>query len=243
MAVNGELLVYPGQELTPQDFAIMMERISVIQSGILSGCTITFSETTSNTLNVAAGYVFIKGRLVKVLEGTLDTSSLSKSAASWFVYAEIHLGGDLTIIEEPVSIYVSDTTPRNADTENFNANNEGYATAILATINPSTNVVSQVTTPEIGTVTTFLLKADQWGTEGSGSYNATVIKLYDPRFTEDAHIDLIPHVVGYEYWYLRTLQAANIYPFSIGDGVLTLACYGIVPDVDLEIGIIFRGAL
>ena len=248
MAVNGELLVYPGQELTPQDFAIMMERISVIQSGILSGCTIAFSETASNTLNVAAGYVFIKGRLVKVNEGTLDTSSLSASATSWFVYAELHLNGEL-IVEEPVSVYASDTTQRNADTENFNVNNSGYATAVLATINPTSKEIKQITTPEIGVEEFFTLTANGWETityPGVGveqNIKCLVYNLADPRFTNDAHIELVPAAIQFNYPYLRALQTANLQVFSMEGGVLKIGCYGQKPTIDLEIGIIFRGNL
>lgn len=241
MAVNGELLVYPGQELTPQDFAIMMERISVIRSGILSGCTIAFSETESNQLNVEGGYVFVKGRLLKVEAGTLDTSNLSASAASWFVYAKVHLAE-----VEPadiVTIFVTETAATDEGDLNSDAGGTAYAT--LATIKVSDKTVHQSFTPEIGAVESVLLEASKWvaETETATGNKMNTYKLYDPRFSTSAHIEIVPRTIGYDYGYLKTLQLANIHPFSISEGVLTLGSYGVKPAVDLEIGIIFRGNL
>ena len=237
MAVNGELLVYPGQELTPQDFAIMMERISVIRSGILSGCTITFSETEENTLNVAEGYVFVRGRLVKVNAGTLDTSSLSSSVTTWYVYARLHLseveGGDLC------TVYVTDTAASDATSE-FNENDSGIAYATLATITVSGKQIKQVTTPEIGTVESFMLNSSGWSSTGDG---LPIYTLSDPRFNSSVHLEIVPRIVGNDYAYLRVLQTANLQVYSIGEGTLVLASYGFQPTVNLELGMIFRGAL
>jgi hypothetical protein len=239
MAVNGELLVYPGQELTPQDFAIMMERISVIRSGILSGCTITFSETESNTLNVAEGYAFVRGRLVKVNAGTLDTSNLSTSATSWFVYVRLHINPDVPPVDI-CTVYATDTEPTDA-TETFNEGGDGIAYATLATIKVSDRSITQFTTPEIGTITPFLLERTGWGYNISSA--VYTIQLEHPAFSPNVHMDIVPRNVGANVAYIETLQRANIHVYSISDGVLVLGCYGTVPTVDLEIGIIFRGAL
>jgi hypothetical protein len=244
MAVNGELLVYPGQELTPQDFAMMMERISVIRSGILNGCEVTFEENESgektSILNIEKGYVFVRGRLIKVNKGTLDTSSLSATASSWFVYARVHLNDIEPSPEDLCTIFVTDSVPTD-ETESFNEENTGVAYATIATIKVSDKTINQTFMPEIGTVKSFLLKASDWAGATSGGYELPIITLSDPNFAENSHIDIIPRTIGYDYWYLRTLQAANIMPFSISNGELKLAAYGVTPTSDIEIGIVFKG--
>lgn len=240
MAVNGNLLVYPGQELTPQDFAIMMERISVIRSGIISGCEVSFDENEPSILNVKEGYVFIRGRLVRINIGTLDTSTLSTTAESWFVYARLHLDNAQPEIEDLCTVFVTDSVPTDA-TESFNESNTGIAYATLATIKVSDKTITQNLTPEIGAVKTFILRANDWVEETSGSYKLMTTTLYDPGFDVNANIEIVPRTVGYDYWYLRTLQIANIAPFSMTAGELKLAAYGFAPEDDVEIGIVFRG--
>ena len=244
MAVNGEILVYPGQELTPQDFAIMMERISVIGSGIVKGCTVAFSETASNTINVGEGYVLVRGRLARIETGTLSTSSLSASAEKWYVYARVHL--EEIEPADLFTVYITDTEQSDA-TATFNETNQGIAYATLAIIDVASGTVYQLPPTEIGESQSVILQAANWSdetvtTESMGSYTVPVYTINDSRFTDHMHIDLVPRAVGGDYGYLYALQAANIQEFSMANGELKLGCYGTLPTVDLEIGIIFRGA-
>jgi hypothetical protein len=243
MAVNGELLVYPGQELTPQDFAMMMERISVIKSGILSGCEVTFEENESgektSILNVGKGYVFVRGRLVSIRNGTLDTSSLSSTAESWFVYARLHIDDAQSSIEDLCTVFVTDTAPTDA-TESFNEENTGIAYATLATIKVSDKSIKQSTTPYIVSTESVTLFANNWTDSRTDIPKYT---LADPRFSSGTYIELVPKTIGQDYEYIKSLQTANLQIYSVSDGELVLGCYGWKPTIDLEIGIIFRGVV
>lgn len=73
--LNAEMKIYPGKEMLALDMAEVLET-SVINSGIIQGCGITFS---GGALTLAPGRILIRGRLGYFTGGQIPTTDISAS--------------------------------------------------------------------------------------------------------------------------------------------------------------------
>ena len=73
--LNAEMKIYPGKEMLALDMAEVLET-SVINSGIIQGCGITYS---GGTLTLDPGRILIRGRLGYFSGGQIPTTGISAS--------------------------------------------------------------------------------------------------------------------------------------------------------------------
>lgn len=73
--LNAEMKIYPGKEMLALDMAEVLET-SVISSGIIQGCGITYS---GGTLTLDPGRILIRGRLGYFTGGQIPTTGISAS--------------------------------------------------------------------------------------------------------------------------------------------------------------------
>ncbi len=228
MAVGCELLTYPGHNFTPQDFSIMLDRVSIIKTGIIRGCRVSIAEGTTNTLNVSDGWVAVRGRLVKIQNGSISFQLPATGSVTYYLLVKV----DLANTAAPVSVYITDTLPSD-ETDDFNVNNS-VAYCLLASIVTDPLEVKQIVNPDYGTTIHTVLEASKWA-EG-------VYKLESNMFTATSNQDVIPEV-SIDPVELEALQLANIQDVGQGAGYINLKAYGEVPAIDIHIRVLFRGLL
>ena len=225
---NGTIKTYPGRVLTAQEFAIMMDRMSIIHSGIIEGCVIAYS---NSTFSISSGWVGVRGRLVRIEQSTfqIPTSGTSK----WKVVVKFNLGEST----EPSSIYCYEYDTTLTDTVNFNTDNNGIAYCILGEIDltdASNPVITQNVCPERGTMVTYTLTAGNW------DYSSKTYTITSPLVTATSYQRLLPGIDITETQ-LRSLQEANIQDGGQTTGSLTIKAFGNVPLVDIPIRIVYLG--
>ena len=228
MAVGCELLTYPGHNFTPQDFSIMLDRVSIIKTGIVKGCNVSIAEGTTNTLNVVEGWVAVRGRLVKVQNGTISFQLPASGSATYYLLLKVNLSNTAF----PATVYITDTMPSD-ETEDFNLNN-GNAYCVLATVITDPLQVTQILNPDYGTLVHTALLASGWA---NGIY-----RLESNLFTATSNQDIIPEV-NIDPTELEAMQGANIQDAGQGAGYIDLKAYGDVPSIDIHIRILFRGLI
>lgn len=139
MAVTAYNTVYDDHDFLPQDLALMLEALSPTASGILYGCSVTLSGTS--TLNVATGWAVIHGRIIKVTAGT-ETVTLPTSGT---VQGQIYIKLDLSNSTTPSEVIVeTGTLTTLTDDDNVNVVS-GTAYLQLATFSVSSSTVSNLT--------------------------------------------------------------------------------------------------
>lgn len=231
MAVATSLLTYPEATFTPQDFSIMLDRVSVIKTGILYGCTVEQVELTNNTIKVSAGWVTVRGRLVKLEEGTISFALPQTGTVTKYVIVGVNLENTMA----PSSCDIYDAKPTD-ETDDFNFEN-GKAYCVLATIEADTTGITNVSAspvPERGTEFAYTIAASGWnGTAKTYSINNELI-------TATSDQELMP-AIGITDTQLKALQKANIQDGGQSAGTLTLKAYGTVPTVDIPIRIKYLG--
>lgn len=139
MAVTANLKVYGGATMTAQDFALTMEQLTPSASGLVYGCAVSLSGTT--TLNVAAGWAIVHGRIVQILAGS-ETITLPSSGTQ---RGQLYIKVDLSNTTTPCTVEheTASTLTTLTDTDDFNVNS-GTAYLQLATFDVSTSTVSNV---------------------------------------------------------------------------------------------------
>ena len=134
------LTTYSGQQMTPQDFAILIDHLSGSASKLkLYGCSVSGS---GSTLTVSDGWLLIKGRLCKVTSTSISVTL----PASGSLYATCYAVVDLANTTAPATLTYSTSTsayPSFADTTNFNVVS-GKAYQTLARFRVSTSGISGV---------------------------------------------------------------------------------------------------
>lgn len=227
MAVSSTLLTYPGASFTPQDFAIMLERVSIVKTGIMYGCNVTALGT--NSVSVAEGWVAVRGRLVKVETGSLNFALPSSGSATYYVLVKI----DLANSDSPSSVYISNALPDD-ESEDFNFNQYGIAYFCLATITTDPLTITQILKPEVGTEVNYTLEASSWlPTQKNYVIRSELI-------TSTSDQEIIP-AIGITDTQLKAFQKANIQDAGQTAGSLTIKAYGTVPTVDIPIRIKYKG--
>lgn len=227
MEVGSTLLTFPDANFTPQDFSIMLERISAIKTGILHGCVVTPLGT--NSVSVAEGWVAVRGRLVKVEEGSLTFALPATGSMTYYVLLKV----DLANTDAPSSVYIADALPQD-ESEDFNYDQNGIAYCLMATIVTDPLTITQVLNPEVGTEVNYTLLASGWDA-GAKTYivNSELI-------TGTSDQEFLP-AVDITSAQLKALQKANIQDAGQTAGSATLKAFGSVPSVDIPIRIKYRG--
>lgn len=89
-AINLDLKVYPGAQMTAQDFAEMFEwGLSLPAAGtVLYGCAVSKASDTS--ISISGGYICHKGRLIKVTAGSATVPDLAAST-TYQVYVKTNI--------------------------------------------------------------------------------------------------------------------------------------------------------
>ena len=231
MAVATSLLTYPEATFTPQDFSIMLDRVSVIKTGILYGCQVEQVELTNNTVKVPEGWVTVRGRLVKVEEGTLSFALPASGEVTKYVLIAVDLSNTTTPVVCDIYTEVPDD-----ETADFNFEN-GCAYCVLATIVASPTGITTLTpapVPESGTEFSYTLAAASWDTTNK------TYAVSNPLITATSDQEYLP-AIGITDDQLRALQKANIQDAGQEAGTATLKAYGTVPTIDIPIRIKYRG--
>lgn len=234
MAVQALLKVYPNAELSHQDFAIMMERMAIMKTGILSGCRVDYTVTTPTMVGVNAGWVIVKGRLVKVGTGTISFTPTYISGATptrIYVYIVVNLAtGTATVRAD------DQYDPADYEEEDFNYSGVGMAACVIATFmnNDISGTMEQELYKKVGTAQDVTLSASGWdSTYKTYTINSSLV-------TSESYQRIVPGVNITESE-LKSLQAANIQDGGQNNGSLTLKAFGTVPVIDIPVRIIYLG--
>lgn len=191
MAVSAELKVYPAAEITAQDFAIMMEHITPDISGVLYGCGVTIQD--SNTIHVNAGWALVRGRLVKINEGTLDVTLPSSGSGTRYVILTVNLDNNTS----PTSVSIMDSVP--SDTTNFNVVS-GSAYLELASFTVSSTRASSMKT------------ATAMHVVSNKTYHTTVSFKYGPNKSGGCTINLYRYqrLVYCRFQYVGDVKGSDV---------------------------------
>lgn len=238
MAVSCELLTYPDHTFTPQDFSIMLERVSMVKTGIMSGCEVAAVIGSTNQVSVSAGWVAVRGRLVKLESGTLSFTLPQTGTATRYVLVTVNLENT----SSPATVTVENSMPSD-ETTYFNEQN-GKAYCVLATIDTSTLNITQITRPEFGTRidTVIPVSNGQYGSGWTSVNNAIVNDLTVQGVTADTNQDIVPSYSITEEQ-LEAMQEANIVCVGQSANTIRLRAFGDTPSIDLPVTVILRGQI
>lgn len=228
MAVGSDLLTYPGHTVTPQDFSIMLERATVIKTGILHGAAVT--KNSSNTVNVSEGWVAVRGRLVKVETGTLEFVLPASGEVTYYALVKV----DLANTEAPAVVYISNGLPED-ESADFNYSN-GVAYCQLAKIVATSLDCTVEQKGELQPRDEFptVLYANLW------NQNEKTYTVSNNLITTTSDQEFLP-AIGITDDQLKALQAANIQDAGQNTGVAYIKAYGKVPSIDIPIRIKYYG--
>jgi len=232
MAVQALLKVYPNAELTHQDFAIMMERMAIMKTGILSGCKVQNEAMVADGVSILDGWIVVKGRLVKINAGVQNFTPVYQSGSTpvkIFVYVEVNLSTGAATVKAD-----DQYDPENYD-DDFNVTNTGVASCVIATfMNNNKAVIEQELYKKVGTSQDVTLTASNWNATNK-TYTIT-----SSLITSDSYQRIVPGLNITEAQ-LKVLQLANIQDGGQGNGSLTLKAFGPVPAIDIPIRVIYLG--
>lgn len=166
MAVNATLQVYPGAYMSEQGFAILVDGLSAVKSGILTGCTVTVSGTT---LTVAPGWCSVRGRLVQVSGGSVSAAYASSGTKTQYLLLKVAVYGS-GANDGKVSVFVSDNY--SSDGADFNRSG-GSAYLALATLTVTTNSITVASQQYLHTANLIENKVDKVAGKGLSSNDFT----------------------------------------------------------------------
>ena len=136
MAVNTEVVIYPGKRTESKEFALLMEKITTQASGILYGCAVSLQNGV--TIDVTAGWCVIRGRLIRVDAGSMTVELPQSGTVTYNLVLKIELSNTAN----PTTTYFTTETP--SDSSDFNMS-DGNAYLILGTVTASTTEIIEVT--------------------------------------------------------------------------------------------------
>ena len=228
MAVGSDLLTYPEHSLSPQDFSIMLERATIIKTGILYGTSTT--KASSNTVNVSDGWVAVRGRLVKIESGSLTFSLPASGEVIYYALVKV----DLSNTDLPCTVYISNGMPSD-ETPDFNySNGVAYCQLAKITATPLDCTVEAMGIINIGNESSYTLLAANWDA------STKIYTISDALITANSDQEYLP-AIGITDTQLKALQKANIQDAGQSTGTATLKAYGSVPSIDIPIRIKYRG--
>lgn len=232
MAVQALLKVYPNAELTHQDFAIMMERMAIMKTGILSGCRVQNEAMVADGVAILDGWIVVKGRLVKISGGVQNFTPVYQSGntpVKIFVYVEVNLSTGAATVKAD-----DQYDPENYD-DDFNVTNTGVASCVIATfMNNDKTVIEQELYKKVGTAQDVTLTASNWNA------NNKTYTITSSLITSDSYQRIAPGLNITEDQ-LKSLQLANIQDGGQGNGSLTLKAFGAIPTIDIPIRVVYLG--
>lgn len=162
--------VYPDKEMTAQDFALLIEKMSVAKCRILQGCAITVS---SNLLHVAAGWMLLYGRILRVTAGNVSLdSSTSGTNGTKYLLAEINIPNSTL----PARIYISNKDAKgndNVNVEEATSDGQGIAQWRLASFNWNGSTITNLKVAAVAQEETDIIS--QY-TSGATSWNSGTVK-------------------------------------------------------------------
>lgn len=133
--------VCPYVEITAQDFALMIERMSIDKRRVLYGCDVTLA--SSNTaLHISPGWILLYGRLIRVLEGTIDVAPIATSLGTITRYLIVEVNPYNT--SQMAKIFVSNKAPDTQNEINANQREDGYGQMALCTFRQSAATLSNL---------------------------------------------------------------------------------------------------
>lgn len=240
--IDPGITVYPGKRLTAQDFALSMETLGVIKSGIIHGMTLSGTNTT--TLKVGPGRVLIRGRLVEHTPAnsaayTELTLPASNGTFNLYLKADLDSGA--------ATLYLTTNTEADENVT-FNEDNTGVAYLLLGVIVAANSTISGITVTEDASVTvmrTVTIAASSWTDASTASPIGTLqgpwYKVMDSRVTVNTIQEILPPAnVSKEM--NRVIQLADIHDGGQAAGALYLVCYGVKPATDISLRVLFRGS-
>ena len=228
MAVGSDLLTYPGHTLTPQDFSIMLERATVIKTGILHGAAVT--KSSSNVVNVTEGWVAVRGRLVKVEAGTLEFVLPASGSVDYYALVKVNLENT----DAPAVVYISNGMPADESADFNYSDGIAYCPLAKITATPLDCTVEAMGELDVGDEVAYTLLASGW----DASTKTCVVTSALITATSDQ--EFLP-AIGITDDQLKALQKSNIQDAGQSTGTATLKAYGTVPSIDIPIRIKYRG--
>ena len=136
-AINAEVKVYAGHELTAQDFAILMEYLTPETDGRLRGCSITASGTY---ISITSGWCILHGRLIRVRATENIVQVTKPSSGTKTLYAVLSLNRDTGV----VSITARANVPEDTPSFNTTSEDDPMAYACIATLTVGTSGITKV---------------------------------------------------------------------------------------------------
>lgn len=134
--IENSIRVYPGAEMTAQDFAVLIEQLTTQDNGVLVGCVVSLK--TGTTLHVTPGWAVLHGRIVRIEGGDISVPLSTTSNLTKYLVLKVDL--ENTGVPSTVDIYDS----VGIDSADFNTNDRGSAYLELAHFTVGTTAVSGV---------------------------------------------------------------------------------------------------
>lgn len=134
------LSTYPNNEMSPTDFSLLMDAISLNAKGKLSGVAVTNKNVYASgngTLAVAAGWCVVRGRIVRINAGDVDVSLAGSGTLTKYLVLVLNLASESNNAEFQVLTSVP------SDSAGFNASN-GLAYLRLASMTVGTSTINSV---------------------------------------------------------------------------------------------------
>lgn len=180
--MNAEIRIFPAHKFEAVDMAELMNA-SLLRDGVIQGCELTIEQ---NELQIAAGRIFVHGRLAVVSAGQIERPTNISKTQTCYLCASCDLSA-----EEPftIALYTADQYNALLDraklytTDTFNVN-DGVAVFKMAdvTVDPSKGVTN------IARVSTWSAK----NVRGMDPYTKTVA---DNRSLSDSRYGYLKHRV------------------------------------------------
>lgn len=139
------LSTYPNNEMSPTDFSLLMDAISLNAKGKLSGVAVTNKNvyvSGNGTLAVAAGWCAVRGRIVRINAGDVDVPLAGSGTQTKYLVLVLNLASESNNAE----LQVLNSVP--SDSAGFNASN-GLAYLRLASMTVGTSTINSVSSDGI----------------------------------------------------------------------------------------------
>lgn len=132
---------YPNHEMSPTDFALLMESISLETKGKIAGVSVTNKNIYSGGIglvSVAAGWCLVRGRIIRIDAGDVEVSLAGSGTQTKYLVLAVNLSSD----ENTAVFSVETSVP--SDSSSFNVSN-GVAYLQLASMVVGTSTIQSVT--------------------------------------------------------------------------------------------------
>lgn len=186
--MNAKIKVYTGTEMTAQDFAMLIEKVTPTKSGILYGCGVTKKNSTN--LHISSGWCIVRGRIVRIDEGDIPVQLPGSGSITRYLVLTV----DLANGANPATVTVEASV--GTDTTNFNVLS-GQAYLSLAKLNISSGAIETITDMPVaisgasGDFARYTISTNTWS---SGTTTVDGIAYYTYTIDLNRIMDQIPEV-------------------------------------------------